>query len=56
MNYNNHEALFLTWEEKQILMDLFEKAYQEYEKEKNYAQGNHCFLCFTDTFLCGKLL
>ncbi|ATL42482.1 helix-turn-helix domain-containing protein [Elizabethkingia sp. HX WHF] len=38
MNYNNHEALFLTWEEKQILMDLFEKAYQEYEKE-NYAQG-----------------
>ena len=32
MNYNNHEALFVTDEEKAILLDLFEKAHQEYLK------------------------
>lgn len=30
--YNNHEALFLTPEEKKTLEDLFLKAYQEYGK------------------------
>lgn len=32
MNYNSHEALFVTEEEKTILLDLFEKAYNEYQK------------------------
>lgn len=33
MNYNNHEALFLTHDEKQILLDLFQKAYTEFQKQ-----------------------
>ncbi|GFD92064.1 helix-turn-helix domain-containing protein [Tenacibaculum sp. Mcav3-52] len=32
MHYNNHEALFVRDEEKKILLDLFEKAYSEYNK------------------------
>lgn len=32
-NYNRHEALFLTLEEKEILYDLFSKSYKEYQKE-----------------------
>lgn len=32
MHYNNHEALFVKEEEKKILLDLFEKAYTEYNK------------------------
>lgn len=35
LSYNNHEALFLTCEEKEILIDLFAKAYVEFSKE-NY--------------------
>lgn len=30
MHYNNHEALFVRDKEKEILLDLFEKAYSEY--------------------------
>lgn len=33
MNYSTHEALFVTVDEKTILLDLFEKAYTEFEKE-----------------------
>jgi len=36
-NYDRHEALFLTPEEKDTLYDLFSKAYIEYKKE-NYAK------------------
>lgn len=32
-NYERHEALFLTTEEKDTLYDLFSKSYKEYEKE-----------------------
>lgn len=32
-NYERHEALFLTSEEKETLYDLFSKSYQEYQKE-----------------------
>jgi AraC family transcriptional regulator, transcriptional activator of pobA len=32
--YGSHEALFLTPEEKAILLDLFEKAYTEYHRER----------------------
>ncbi|MFT3674814.1 MAG: helix-turn-helix domain-containing protein [Chitinophagaceae bacterium] len=32
VNYNNHEALFLTHEEKEIIQDLFQKANAEYQK------------------------
>lgn len=33
MSYDSHEALFLTKEEKNILFDLFTKAYSEFNKE-----------------------
>ncbi len=33
VNYNNHEALFLTPEEKEVILDLFNKANAEYQKE-----------------------
>ena len=33
--YGSHEALFLTPEEKAILLDLFEKAYAEYHKQED---------------------
>ncbi|SFK32157.1 helix-turn-helix domain-containing protein [Proteiniphilum acetatigenes] len=36
-NYDRHEALFLTQEEKDTLYDLFSKAYIEYKKE-NYSK------------------
>ena len=32
-NYNRHEALFLTPDEKDTLYDLFSKSYKEYQKE-----------------------
>jgi len=32
-NYKRHEALFLTYDEKDILYDLFSKSYKEYQKE-----------------------
>ncbi|MCT3844541.1 AraC family transcriptional regulator [Elizabethkingia anophelis] len=32
-DYNRHEALFLTPEEKETLYDLFSKSYKEYKKE-----------------------
>lgn len=34
MHYNNHEALYLTKEEKGTLLDLFKKAYSEFRKEE----------------------
>ncbi|MEE3999758.1 helix-turn-helix domain-containing protein [Tenacibaculum sp. FZY0031] len=34
MHYNNHEALFVKGEEKTILLDLFEKAYSEYNSKQ----------------------
>ncbi|MBN9379122.1 MAG: AraC family transcriptional regulator [Chitinophagaceae bacterium] len=34
VNYNNHEALFLTKEEEVTIEDLFTKAHQKYKKEK----------------------
>jgi AraC-like DNA-binding protein len=33
VHYSNHEALFVTKEEETILLDLFQKAYTEYNKE-----------------------
>ncbi|WP_114821552.1 helix-turn-helix domain-containing protein [Chryseobacterium sp. KLBC 52] len=36
-HYNNHEALFLTKEEEEILWDLYKKAYNEFQKE-NYSR------------------
>lgn len=36
-NYDRHEALFLTPEEKDTLYDLFSKSYKEYQKE-NYSK------------------
>ncbi|WP_422106345.1 helix-turn-helix domain-containing protein [Winogradskyella sp.] len=32
LNYKNHESLFVTEEEEQLLIDLFKKAYDEYYK------------------------
>lgn len=34
VHYNNHEALYLTKEEEVLIWDLFQKAYNEYQKEK----------------------
>jgi len=36
MHYNNHEALFLTREEERVLLDLFDKAYSEFQKDQFY--------------------
>ncbi|MFT3701225.1 MAG: helix-turn-helix domain-containing protein [Agriterribacter sp.] len=33
VHYNNHEALFLTIEEEEIVLDLFRKAEKEFQKE-----------------------
>ncbi|MEN7550467.1 helix-turn-helix domain-containing protein [Rapidithrix thailandica] len=33
MHYKNHEALFVTKEEEGVLLDLFQKAYTEYNQE-----------------------
>jgi AraC family transcriptional regulator, transcriptional activator of pobA len=33
MHYNNHEALFLNKEEESVMLDLFTKAYNEFQKD-----------------------
>ncbi|GEM68015.1 hypothetical protein SMI01S_16210 [Sphingobacterium mizutaii NBRC 14946 = DSM 11724] len=37
--YNNHEGLFITKEEQQIITDLFKKALNEFEGNEHFSKG-----------------